>query len=322
MSALSPSPEPLSVTTARPAIERLEQTVARVVRGKGEVIRLAVVSLLAEGHVLIEDVPGVGKTTLAQALSRAVGLGFQRIQFTSDLLPSDIIGVSIFNQQQQSFEFVPGPLFSNIVLADEINRATPKTQSALLEAMSERRVSVERTRYSLPRPFLVLATQNPLEHQGTFPLPESQLDRFLMAIDMGYPPRKDERQLLLSGGVDGLLEELEPAVDSETLLALGAAVRNVKVAEKLVDYILDLADATRNSREFALPVSTRGVQGLYRATQALAFCEGRDYAIPDDVQHLALPVLGHRVLLERGGGSLGESRAAIRKIVLSTPVPV
>lgn len=322
MNPTPPSPAAITPDDARQAIARLERTVARVVRGKQEVIRLAVVSLLAEGHILIEDVPGVGKTTLAQTLARSVGLAFQRIQFTSDLLPSDIIGVSIFNQQQQSFEFVPGPLFSNIVLADEINRATPKTQSALLEAMSERRVSVERTRYSLPRPFLVLATQNPLEHQGTFPLPESQLDRFLMAIDMGYPPREEERQLLLSGGVDDLLEQIESAVDAEVLVALGAAVRKVKVAEKLVDYMLDLAEATRTGREFAMPVSTRGVQGLYRATQALAYCEGRDYAIPDDVQHLALPVLGHRVLLERGGGSLNESRAAIRNIVLSTPVPV
>lgn len=306
----------------RVLIERLEGSVSQVVRGKADVIRLAVVSLLAGGHILIEDVPGVGKTTLAQSLARAIGLAFQRIQFTSDMLPSDIIGVSIYNQQQQSFEFVPGPLFANVVLADEINRATPKTQSALLEAMSEQKVSVERKRYTLPSPFLVLATQNPLEYHGTFPLPESQLDRFLMSLSMGYPPRQDERQLLLSGGVAGLLDDLPPALSSDELLSLQAAAKQVRVAEKLVDYILELADATRHGDQFAMPISTRGVQALYRATQALALCEGRDYAIPDDVQRLALPVLGHRVLLKRGSGGLEESRTAIRQVLSATPVPV
>lgn len=306
----------------RDQVSRLETEVARVVRGKPEIIRLAVVSMLAGGHVLIEDVPGVGKTTLAQALARSVGLAFQRIQFTSDLLPSDIIGVSIFHQKKQAFEFVPGPLFSNVVLADEINRATPKTQSALLEAMSERKVSVERKRFVLPSPFLVLATQNPLEHQGTFPLPESQLDRFLMSLSMGYPPRQDERQLLMSGGVDDLLEEMGPAIDSETLQELQRLSQEVMVAEKLVDYMLDLAETTRRSAEFALPISTRGIQGLYRATQALALCEGREYAIPDDIQRLALPVLGHRVMLKRLGGGLEETRSAIAQVVASTPVPI
>ncbi len=309
-------PDPLAM------IHHLEQSVGRVVRGKPEVIRLAVVSLLAGGHLLIEDVPGVGKTTLAQALARSIGLSFQRIQFTSDLLPSDIIGVSIFNQKQQAFEFVPGPLFANIVLADEINRATPKTQSALLEAMSEQKVSVERRRYVLPAPFLVLATQNPLEYQGTFPLPESQLDRFLISLNMGYPPREDERQLLMSGGVDGILEHLAPAIQGEQLRTLQVMTRQVRVAEKLVDYILALAEATRTSHEFAMPVSTRGVQNLYWATQALAFCQGRDYAVPDDVQRLAVPVLGHRVMLERASGGLGETRAAIQRVVAATPVPV
>jgi len=304
------------------AIADLEAAIARVVRGKPEVIRLAVVALLSEGHLLIEDVPGVGKTTLAQALSRAVGLAFHRVQFTSDLLPSDIIGVSIFNQRTQDFEFVPGPLFSNIVLADEINRATPKTQSALLEAMSERKVSVERTRYTLPRPFLVLATQNPLEHQGTFPLPESQLDRFAMAISIGYPPRPDEKMLLLSGGVDEILERLEPVFDAGCLLALQDATRKVKVAEKLVDYMLALAEATRTSTTFALPVSTRGVQNLFRATQALALCAGRDYASPDDVQQLVVPVFAHRVSLRRGSGGLKEARAAIRQVLAEALVPL
>src|SRR5688500_5635576 len=198
-------------------IRRLEDNVGRVLRGKPEVIRLAVVSLVAGGHVLIEDVPGVGKTSLAHALARSLGLSFQRIQFTSDLLPSDILGVSIFNQKTQQFEFVPGPVFANVVLADEINRATPKTQSALLEAMSEGRVSVERNRFLLPEPFLVIATQNPLEHQGTFPLPESQLDRFLMSLHLGYPPKADERELLLSGGVQSILDRLEPVLDREAM---------------------------------------------------------------------------------------------------------
>ncbi len=303
-------------------IERLEHAVGRVVHGKAEVIRLAVVSLLAGGHVLIEDVPGVGKTTLAQTLARALGLAFQRVQFTSDLLPSDIIGVSIFNQKNQDFQFVPGPIFTNVLLADEINRATPKTQSALLEAMSEGKVSVERERYTLPAPFLVLATQNPLEYQGTFPLPESQLDRFLMSLQMGYPPREDERRLLVSGGVDDLIDTIEPVLEAGDLPDLQARAKQVRVAEKLVDYMLELAEATRESNEFALPVSTRGVQSLYRATQALAMCEGRDYALPDDVQRLVLPVLGHRVVLRRGSGGMDEARDAIRGILTSTPVPL
>ena len=312
----TPSLDPLA------AIHRLETTVAKVVRGKDDIVRLAVVSLLAGGHVLIEDVPGVGKTTLAQALARALGLDFQRIQFTSDLLPSDIIGVSIFHQQKQAFEFVPGPLFAHVVLADEINRATPKTQSALLEAMSEHKVSVDRERIDLPSPFLVLATQNPLEYQGTFPLPESQLDRFLMSLNMGYPPREEERQLLLSGGVEELLEAIEPALDAPTLRQLQKAARRVTVSEKLVDYMLDLADTTRKGGEFAMAVSTRGVQGLHRACQALALTEGRDYVIPDDVQRLAVPVLGHRVLLKRGTGALEETQEAIRRLVSSIAVPV
>ena len=293
-----------------------------MVRGKAEIIRLAVVSVIARGHVLIEDVPGVGKTTLAQTMSRALGLEYQRIQFTSDLLPSDIIGVSVFNQKSQDFEFVRGPLFANLLLADEINRATPKTQSALLEAMSEGKVSIERERLDLPKPFVVLATQNPLEYRGTFPLPESQLDRFLMALNMGYPSPEAERELLLSGGVESVLEEIQPALTQSELLGLQARAREIKVSEKLADYILALAQKTRESAEFSLPVSTRGVQGLYRATQALALCEGREFAVPDDVQRLAVPVLGHRVALKRGQGGLEETQAAIQRILASTPVPV
>jgi MoxR-like ATPase len=320
--------EPILVEASEPArsatdpIQRLEANVARVVRGKREVIRLATVCILARGHVLIEDVPGVGKTTLSQALARSLGLSFQRIQFTSDLLPSDIIGVSIFNQKTQAFEFVPGPLFANVVLADEINRATPKTQSALLEAMSERRVSVERKRFALPEPFVVLATQNPTEYQGTFPLPESQLDRFMMSLSLGYPPRADERELLLSGGVEGTLEHLAPALGREALLELQERVGQIRVAEKLTEYILTIAETTRSGGEFQLGVSTRGAQSLFRATQALALCEGRSYAIPDDVQRLAVSVLSHRVQVKRGAGDLESSRKAIERVVAATPVPL
>ncbi|MEO1366553.1 MAG: MoxR family ATPase [Acidobacteriota bacterium] len=303
-------------------IRRLEATVGQVVHGKAEVVRLATVAMLAGGHILVEDVPGVGKTTLAQALARALGLSFQRIQFTSDLLPSDIIGVSIYRQQKGEFEFVPGPLFANVVLADEINRATPKTQSALLEAMGERRVSVERQRYVLPDPFLVLATQNPLEYLGTFPLPESQLDRFLMSLSMGYPPRDDEKRLLLSGGVDRALQEVPAALDRDQLVALQDQARRVTVSDKLADYMIDLAEGSRSGKDFSLGVSTRGVQGLYRATQAYALCQGRTYAVPDDVQRLAVPVLSHRVTLRRGGGQLDEQRAAVTRLVSSVPVPL
>ncbi|HXT22098.1 MAG TPA: MoxR family ATPase [Thermoanaerobaculia bacterium] len=304
-------------------IRRLEDNVGRVLRGKPEVIRLAVVSLVAGGHVLIEDVPGVGKTSLAHALARSLGLSFQRIQFTSDLLPSDILGVSIFNQKNQQFEFVPGPIFANIVLADEINRATPKTQSALLEAMSEGHVTVERKRFLLPQPFLVIATQNPLEHQGTFPLPESQLDRFLMSLQIGYPPPEEERELLLSGGVQAILEELPAVLDSDELGALQQAAQSVVVSPKLASYLLDLAEATRRGGDFLLGVSTRGAQSLFRAVQALALCEGRRFAVPDDVQRLAVPVLAHRVVLRHGGGAAADAtRAALERVVASRPVPL
>ena len=319
------NPSPLrAVDSLDPAsaLGRLEDNVGQVVRGKPDVIRLALVCLLARGHVLIEDVPGVGKTTLAQALSRSLGLSFQRIQFTSDLLPSDILGVSIFNQRQQEFEFVAGPIFAHVVLADEINRATPKTQSALLEGMSEGRVSVERKRYVLPRPFLVVATQNPLEHQGTFPLPESQLDRFLMSLEIGYPPAEEERQLLLSGGVEQTLEDLEPVIAKDEIVALQARASEIRVTEKVADYILAIAQRTRDGGEFLTGVSTRGVQSLYRAAQALALCEGRDFVVPDDVQRLAIPVWAHRVSLRQGSGGVQASRDAVERVVASISVPL
>jgi MoxR-like ATPase len=305
-----------------PELSRLEANVAQVVRGKPEIIRLSLVCLLARGHLLIEDVPGVGKTTLAQAVSRSLGLSFQRIQFTSDLLPSDILGVSIFNQQKQAFEFVAGPIFANVVLADEINRATPKTQSALLEGMSEGRVSVERTRYVLPRPFFVIATQNPLEHQGTFPLPESQLDRFLMSLEIGYPPVAEERELLLSGGVEEILETLGAVVDEAEIRALQERAAAVRVTDKVADYILSMARLTREGGEFVMGVSTRGVQSLYRASQALALCEGREYVVPDDVQRLTVPVWAHRVTLRQGAGGVQAARDAIERAVAAVAVPL
>ncbi len=282
-------------------------------------MRLAVVALLARGHLLIEDVPGVGKTTLAQTLAAALGLSFQRIQFTSDLLPSDIIGVSVFKRHESEFEFQPGPLFAHIVLADEINRATPKTQSALLEAMSEGTVSVDRQRYLLPRPFLVLATQNPLEHQGTFPLPESQLDRFAMSLQIGYPSREHERELLLSGGVEEVMRQLEPLLDRETLEGLQGLAAGVHVEAKVADYMIDIAQATRRGAEFTLGVSTRGVQALYRAAQAYALVDGRRFVTPDDVQLVVPHVLGHRILMRDDSGATARRRLA--ELLETIPVP-
>ena len=300
----------------------LEANVELVFRGSREAVRLAVVCLVARGHMLIEDVPGVGKTTLAQALARSLGLSFQRIQFTSDLLPSDILGVSIWSQHKETFEFVPGPIFASVVLADEINRATPKTQSALLEAMSERQVTVERRRLDLPDPFLVLATQNPLEYLGTFPLPESQLDRFEMHLRLGYPQVSQERELLLRGGVEGELARLQPVLSAEEVRAIQASAAEVTVSERLVDYVLALAARTRQGEPFQLGVSTRAALGLVRAAQAMALAEGRDFVLPDDVQRLVVPVLAHRVLLRRGAASLDASRRALEQVVAETPIPV
>ena len=315
-------PAPVAAAPAGALVARLEANVARVFRGKPETTRLAVVAMLARGHVLIEDVPGVGKTTLAQALARSLGLSFQRIQFTSDLLPSDILGVSIWNQRREEFEFVAGPIFASVVLADEINRATPKTQSALLEAMSEGKVTIERHRYDLPDPFLVLATQNPHEYVGTFPLPESQLDRFEMHLRLGYPGRAEERSLLVGGGVEAELARLPAVVAAEELRALQRRVPQVHLADKVADYVLTLAERTRAGDEFQLGISTRGALGLCRAAQAMALAEGRDFVVPDDVQRLAVPVLGHRVVLRRGATGLDAARRAIEQLIATTPVPL
>lgn len=312
----------LDLRRAVEVLGSLEKNVMRVFRGKPEAVRLAIVSLLSKGHVLIEDVPGVGKTTLAQALARSVSLSFQRIQCTSDLLPADILGVSVWNPREQRFEFLPGPIFASIVLVDEINRASPKTQSALLEAMSEGHVTIERQTHSLPDPFLVLATQNPHEQSGTFLLPESQLDRFAMHLRLGYPNREREKELLLAGGVEAELASLDPVVSLAELVELQKCVPEVHVAEAIAGYVLSIVEATRRSEELRLGVSTRGALGLCRAAQALALFEGRDFVVPDDIQRLTVPVLAHRVALRRAGSDLEAASRILRKVIAETPVPV
>jgi MoxR-like ATPase len=273
----------------------LEASLGQVLRGKPDVVRLSLVCLLARGHLLIEDVPGVGKTTLAQALARSVQCSFHRLQFTSDMLPSDVLGVVIYNALTQAFEFKKGPVFTHFLLADEINRTTPKTQSALLEAMNERQVTMDGRSYRLPEPFMVIATQNPVEHHGTYPLPESQLDRFLMRIRVGYPDPASEREILRSGASP--LESLRPVLTAEEVLEWQERAQQVRVDDALVDYMMALVAKTRSREAFALGVSPRGAQALYRATQALALLEGRDYALPDDVKRLAVPVFAHRVVV-------------------------
>lgn len=310
--------------TSLELIRRLEFNVARALVGKPEVVRLAVIGLLARGHLLIEDVPGVGKTTLAHALAKSLGVSFQRIQFTSDLLPSDILGVSIYDGKTGEFVFKPGPLFSNIVLADEINRTTPKTQSSLLEAMNEHQVSLDHHTYRLPRPFMVLATQNPLEYQGTHPLPESQLDRFLLKIRIGYPDRNDEKEILKGAGA-AALEQIEPVLSAEEVTDLQATTEKVRVEESLLDYVMAIVGATRRSPLLALGVSPRGALALLRASQAHALVDGREYVVPDDIKRLAVPALAHRVLvrarLERAAGSELEADAIIDALLQEIPVP-
>ncbi len=274
----------------------LETAVGAAIRGKPEVVRLSLVSLLARGHLLIEDVPGVGKTTLAHALARSVACRFHRLQFTSDMLPSDVLGVTIYNAHSEAFEFKPGPIFSNFLLADEINRTTPKTQSALLEAMNESQVTIDGHSHSLPRPFMVIATQNPVEHHGTYPLPESQLDRFLMRLRIGYPDAASERQILRNSARAGE-EPAHSGLTADDVIQLQDAVHRITVEETLVDYMLAIVERTRCHESLALGVSPRGSQALFRAVQALALIEGRDYAIPDDVKRLAAPLFAHRVVV-------------------------
>jgi MoxR-like ATPase len=307
-------------------LERLHTSIVRVIRGKSEIVDALIAALLARGHVLLEDVPGVGKTTLAQALARSLDLEFQRIQFTSDTLPSDIIGISVYRQDRGEFDFVPGPLFANVVLADEINRAAPRTQSALLEVMSEQAVTVETTRHQLAAPFLVLATQNPIESTGTYPLPESQLDRFLMRLSMGYPGHDEELELLRSGGAEPELEQLEPVLSADEVLELQRLVHEVHVADPLLDYLLEVVERSRGHEALALGVSTRGCLAWHRSAQALALVRGRAYVVPDDLQDTAEAVLAHRVLTAEpmvgsGWERSRRERALIRGLLESTPVP-
>ena len=307
-------------------LARLQESIQGVIRGKNEVIQLALVTLFARGHLLIEDVPGVGKTTLAHSLARSFNCNFQRLQFTSDMLPSDVVGVSIFSQQSQRFEFRPGPIFANIVLADEINRTTPKTQSALLEAMNEHQVTADNRTYPLPAPFMVIATQNPIEHHGTYPLPESQLDRFLMRLKMGYPSAASEKEILRNFSDSDPLANVEQVMTAEEVAEIQQAVRRISVDEQLVNYMLALVEKTRQHEYLSLGVSPRGSMMLYRAAQALALIEGRNYCIPDDFKRLALPVLAHRCIvssryittLKKGD----QAEAILREIVDSTPVPL
>jgi MoxR-like ATPase len=307
-------------------LERLHESIVRVIRGKAEIVDALVAALIARGHVLVEDVPGVGKTTLAQALARSLDLEFHRIQFTSDTLPSDIIGISVWRQAGGDFEFIAGPLFANVVLADEINRAAPRTQSALLEAMSEHAVTVEKTRHLLPDPFLVVATQNPIESTGTYPLPESQLDRFLMRLSMGYPGRTEELELLRSGGTEPELEQLTPVLTAEEVRELQREVVAVHVSDALRLYLLEVVERTRSHEALSLGVSTRGSLAWQRCAQALALVRGRPFVIPDDLQETAEPVLAHRVLVADpltgdGWERSRRERAVIRMILESVPVP-
>jgi MoxR-like ATPase len=311
---------------AQARIAELQAAIERVIRGKSETVKFALIALLARGHLLIEDVPGIGKTTLANAIAKALDLTFQRIQFTSDLLPSDVIGLSVYNQKTGDFEWKPGAIFSNIVLADEINRATPKTQSALLEAMAEEQVTVEGVSRRLPLPFIVIATQNPAEHHGTYPLPESQLDRFMLRLQIGYPSVEDEKTILRDREMRDPLERLESAMAREDVVELQHSVMTVKVDDALLDYLLQIVDATRKSDSLELGISPRGTLSLFRSAQALAFIEGRDYCIADDIKRLVVPVFAHRVIVNsRSAGLRSHTREAeqiLRDILEKTAVPI
>ena len=274
----------------------LERALGGAIRGKPETLRLSLVCLLSKGHLLIEDVPGVGKTTLAHAIARSVDCQFHRVQFTSDMLPSDVIGVTIYNAHSEAFEFKSGPVFTNFLLADEINRATPKTQSALLEAMNDGQVTVDGRSMPLPEPFMVVATQNPVEHHGTYPLPESQLDRFLMRLRIGYPDRQSEREILRTTQRTGDAQ-VEPVLSAADITRAQEQVQEVRVDDALVDYMLAIVERTRSYESLSLGVSPRGAQALFRGSQALAMVEGRDYVIPDDVKRLVVPVFAHRVVI-------------------------
>ncbi|HKR02351.1 MAG TPA: MoxR family ATPase [Pyrinomonadaceae bacterium] len=312
--------------TAVEKIEGLQAAIESVIKGKPEAVRLAIVTLIAGGHLLVEDVPGVGKTTLAHALALALDCAFQRIQFTSDLLPSDVIGLSVYNQHTGVFDWKPGPVFANVVLADEINRTTPKTQSALLEAMAEGHVTVEGATRPLPSPFIVVATQNPIEHHGTYPLPESQLDRFMLRLRIGYPGTDDERKILRDRERTDPLNELRAVMSGEDILELQQQVNEVSVDDALVDYLMRIVNATRETEMLDLGVSPRGTLALFRAAQALALTEERSYCVPDDIKRLVIPVFAHRLLVSsRFSSSLRrseEAEAVLGEIMKTISVPL
>ena len=311
----------LDIAGARDIAERLLDNLAKVILGKGDEEQLAVMALMCRGHLLIEDVPGVGKTMLARSIARSIGGSFRRIQFTPDLLPADITGVSVFNQKNGEFEYREGPIVAQVVLADEINRASPKTQAALLEAMEERQVTVDGLAHPMPEPFIVMATQNPIEYEGTFPLPETELDRFLVRLHLGYPEKEDEIQVLEAQQYVHPVEQLEAVVDGNDLLALQGAVRTIHVSDDVKEYIVDIADATRNHGSLYLGASPRGSLALFRLVQAKALLEERDYALPDDVKALAYPALGHRVILSSAARIQGTTSAdAIAEVLEQTPV--
>lgn len=302
----------------------LQRALTSIIRGKDDVVRMAIVAVLARGHLLIEGVPGVGKTTLAHALSRAIACGFNRVQFTSDLLPSDVLGVSVYNSLEQKFEFKPGPVFTNVLLADEINRTTPKTQSALLESMSEGQVTVDGQAHPLPQPFLVIATQNPVEHHGTYPLPESQLDRFLLRVKMGYPEGDSERAILRAEAGAARLDDLKAVLTGKEVTEMQLEVEQVRVDDSLVDYALEIVRRTRESDQLALGVSPRGSLMLYRAAQALAYVNGRSFTTPDDFKSLVVPVFSHRIVVDARYGSSRRSEQAeklLTEILESVSVP-
>ena len=314
------------IVNSSQSIKSLQDNIAQVIKGKPQVIEMAVVCLLARGHLLIEDVPGVGKTTLAHSLARSLDCSFKRIQFTSDLLPSDIVGISMFNRQKQAFEFMPGPLFANIVLADEINRTTPKTQSSLLEAMSESQISVDNQTYPLQQPFMVIATQNPAEYHGTFPLPESQLDRFLMRLRIGYPTPDEEKKVLDRPQLLHPADEIQPVLSAQHIVDLQAQAEKVRMEDSLMDYLLAIVFATRHNELLSLGVSTRGALALCRAAKALALVRDRTYCLPEDIKELAPTVLSHRVMLSRSQGmrtnTVEHTERVIQDILETVPVPV
>lgn len=307
----------------RETLQQLRDNVQKAYFGHRKSIDLLLIGLLARGHVLIEDVPGVGKTVLARSLARSINCRFSRIQLTPDLLPSDVLGVSVYNQQTQTFDFKQGPIFSNIVLADEINRTTPRTQSALLEAMAEEQVSWENQTIQLQRPFMVIATQNPFEFEGTYHLPENQLDRFLLRVDLGYPDREDELRVLTTQPSRTALLELQPVISGAEIVQMQDAVPSVRLDRAVVDYILDIVAATRDHNQLHLGVSTRGALALTQAVQAAAFLAGRDFAIPDDVKQLARPVLAHRIISKSylQDGSAGAAAQVLAEILEQVPVP-